>query len=110
VHPHTTKALLSLDRVAVRRHAAPLAALYVLDRRDDVDAPRACPLAPGAALEALLTYSFVAEMVAALGLHARRFSCLARAVREVPVRRLSYRSGYERLDDACEAVLADMRA
>ena len=66
---------------------------------------RITPVSPQAALMALLRHSFSPRLVEAAGLQPRRLRLLARIVDEVPVRKVVFPSGFERLRHVCDAVL-----
>lgn len=66
------------------------------------------PLSPAEAVLELVRGSFVPRLVEAAGLQPRRFECLARVAERVPVRRLRYPSGFERLGEVSEAILRDL--
>ena len=90
--------------------ARPLACLYVPERRDPAEwgeTVRIEPLRPTAALMALVRYSFTPRLAEALGLQRDRIPLLAGLLQGVPVRRLIYPSGFERLPRVREAILED---
>lgn len=112
VHPDLTK-----RRVAVGPggfgsfHASPLtlSCLYLLDRQTSRAAPiEIHPISPRDALIELLRHSFTPLLVEAAGLQPARFDRLARLVRQVPVRRLRYPSGFDLLPRVAEAVRRDL--
>lgn len=84
----------------------PLLALYLVRRVDGGNATVE-PVGFGEALTWLVRHSFLAGLVEASGMAAARFARFADVVRQVPVRRLTYPSGYERLAEVRAAVLAD---
>lgn len=88
----------------------PLCCLYLPQRLDDPEAAiRIQPLSPQEALFELLRCSFLPpDLLAAVGLQATRLEQLATLVREVPVKRLCYPTGYEHLPRVHDAVLADL--
>jgi hypothetical protein len=90
----------------------PLGRIYLLDRLRPQQAARVgiTPLSPRDAVLELLRYSFMPRLVEAIGLQGRRLQLLTRAAQDVPMRRLSFPSGYRYLPDVCEAILADLRA
>ncbi len=88
--------------------SAPLSRLYVLDRRDDAGSGiQIQPLTRREAVIELVRHSFSPYLVEAVGLQPRRLDFFARLVLQVPVRRLSYSSGFESLPRVIEAVMAD---
>lgn len=76
----------------------PLAAILLPEHR--ADAAEVClePVAPAAAVMALLAGSYLPRLAPAAGLHERRLALLGRLVEAVPVRRLVYPRGFDRLD------------
>lgn len=85
--------------------ATPLSCLYLLNRQPDDDAPiEIRDVSPRDALIDLLRHSFTPLLVEAAGLQPARFDLLSRLVLQVPVKRLSYPSGFDRLPRVAEAV------
>ncbi len=84
----------------------PLLALYLPQRADGGEVAIE-PVGFGEGLTHLVRHSFLTGLVEASGMAAARFARFADVVREVPVRRLTYPSGYERLAEVRAAVLAD---
>jgi hypothetical protein len=80
---------------------APLAALVLPERRSAtqgvIDGPRLVPIPPAEALVLLAGLSAAPRLAAAAGLSERRLASLARLVEAVPLWRLRYASGHERL-------------
>lgn len=112
IHPD-----LSKRRVAIgpdgfgtfHGEAAPLSCLYLLDRQPDGDAPiEIREVSPRDALIELLRHSFTPLLVEAAGLQPSRFDLLSRLVLQVPVKRLSYPSGFDRLPRVVETVRRDL--
>lgn len=88
--------------------SAPLSRLYVLDRRDDAGSDiQIQPLTRREAVIELVRHSFSPYLVEAVGLQPRRLDLFSRLVLQVPVRRLTYPSGFEALPRVIEAVMAD---
>jgi len=56
----------------------------------------------------LVRHSFSPLLVEAAGLQPGRFDLFARLARQVPVRRLSYPTGFDRLPGVAEALLRDL--
>ena len=88
----------------------PVACIYVPDRQEDEHPGRIeiQPLRHRRALIELVRCSFSPHLVQAAGLQPGRLDTFARLVREVPVRRLSYPSGIDRLSEVTTAVFADL--
>jgi hypothetical protein len=82
----------------------PLAGLYIAERRPEGPV-EILDLSPRDALIELVRHSFSPHLVEAAGLQPSRFDLFARLVRAVPVRRLVYPSGFERLPEVVEALL-----
>jgi hypothetical protein len=89
--------------------ATPLACLYLLDRQPESDAPiEIREVSPRDALIELFRHSFTPLLVEAAGLQPARFDLLSRLVLQVPVKRLLYPSGFNRLPQVAEAVRRDL--
>lgn len=86
--------------------ARPLLALY-LPRRADAGDATVEPVGFGEGLTSLVRHSFLTGLVEASGMAAARFRRFAQVVRQVPVRRLTYPTGFDRLAEVRAAVLAD---
>lgn len=108
VHCRYEKRLLGSDRApfAVSSEAAPLSTLYLLDRNED-GRFGISPLNESEALVVLMQESIIGSAAGVLGIEKSRFLRLARIGGKVPVRRLSYPSGYGRLDEVCALVESD---
>lgn len=108
VYPGLDKRRLPVGGRQGGRFAAapsPLGAIVLLDRRDATPAaPRFDALPPAEALMILLRHSFLPRLVVACGWQPRRLEGLAAVVDAVPVLRLAYRSGYDHLPAAVDAV------
>jgi hypothetical protein len=80
--------------------SAPLACLYLAARREEAGGGvEIQPVPRSEALIELIRHSFSPRLVEAAGLQPARHDRLARLVRGVPVRRLVYPSGFERLPE-----------
>jgi hypothetical protein len=80
--------------------SAPLACLYLAARQEEGGGGvEIQPVARSEALIELVRHSFSPRLVEAAGLQPARLDRLARLVRSVPVRRLVYPSGFERLPE-----------
>lgn len=110
VHPYLDKKRLPADAVGRGRFcsaAQPLRALYLPERRDDVETVDIQPVAPGEAVIELVRGSFVAPLIEPAGWQARQLALLSRIAQRVPLRRLVYPSGMAHLPDVVAAVHAD---
>lgn len=87
---------------------SPLAALYLLDRRSGSASIALEAVSPRDAVVELIRQSFAPRLVEALGLAPRRLDFLARLAAAVPVKRLVYPSGLERLPEVHAALAADV--
>jgi hypothetical protein len=86
--------------------STPLACIYLASRRQETDGGvESEPVSRSEALIELVRHSFSPRLVEAAGLQPARLDRLARLVRRVPVRRLSYPSGFERLPEIAEILL-----
>ncbi len=86
--------------------SAPLASIYLASRRPEGEGGvEIQPVPRSEALIELIRHSFSPRLVEAAGLQPSRLDRLSRLVRQVPVRRLSYPSGFERLPEVAEALL-----
>lgn len=96
---------------AFRSQSAPLAALYVPLREDEATSDIAIePVPPVEALATLFGQSFVAPLANAAVSQAERLEQLGHLVSHVPIRRITYRSGYDRLPAVRAALLDDVHA
>lgn len=84
--------------------ARPLTAVLVPERRAGERRTRLEPVPPAEATLLLLGCSFLPRLVAGAGLQPARMELLGRLVESVPVRRLVYPDGYERLPEVAAAV------
>lgn len=102
------KLRLPLPAGAFYDRPLPLAGLFLLQRlpASQAAAPRLERLAGQEALMALVKYSFLPRLSAALGLDRARLAALARLAAAVPVQRLVYPSGVAHLPAAAQALLA----
>lgn len=112
VHPELSKRRVPVGPDgfgAFRDRPAPLARFYLPDRRPEPHgAVEIHPVAPRDAVIELVRHSFSPFLVEAAGLQPGRFDRFARLARQVPVRRLSYPSGFDRLSSVVEALLHDL--
>lgn len=91
-------------------HDAPLRALYLPHRRpsSEISSIRVEPIRPRDALIELVRESFVAHLVASAPWAHDRLARLAAIAEAVPMRRLSYPSGFDRLPEVRDAILDDL--
>jgi hypothetical protein len=89
---------------------APPSAIYLPVRRDPLVQERVeiQGVGPAAAVAALVGRSFVPRLTAAAGLQPERLRKLCSLAEKVPVRRIVYPSGLERLDEVAGAILSDL--
>ncbi|HEX4965331.1 MAG TPA: hypothetical protein VF173_31265 [Thermoanaerobaculia bacterium] len=85
--------------------SSPLSCIYLATRVAGANAVEIQPVPRSEALIELVRHSFSARLVEAAGLQPARLDLLARLVRSVPVRRLVYPSGFERLGEVTSAIL-----
>jgi hypothetical protein len=112
VHPDLPKLRVPIGEAgfgAFHPRAAPLRALYLPERRPASEAAsiEIRPVAPRDAAIELLRNSFVSHLVEAAPWARDRLARLASIAAEVPMRRLIYPSGFERLPEVCDAILRD---
>ena len=89
---------------------APLAALYVPMRVEESEIDVVVEPVPSVeALATLFGQSFVAPLAGAAVSQAERLEQLGNLVSHVPIRRITYRSGFERLPAVRTAILDDVR-
>lgn len=84
--------------------ALPLACLYVAERCNGGPI-EVGEIAPRDAFIELVRRSFAPHLVEAAGLQPARFDLLGRLAQQIPVRRLRYPSGFERLPEVAEILL-----
>jgi hypothetical protein len=112
IHPDLTKRRVAVGAGGLgsfHDSPLPLSCLYLLDRQESRDTPiEIHSISPRDGLIELLRHSFTPLLVEAAGLQPARFDRLARLVRQVPVRRLRYPSGFDLLPRVAEAVRLDL--
>ena len=110
VHPGYSKRRVPVGQGGFGEFRAaplPLRCIYLPERQEGA-ALTITPVPRGEAVIELLRHSVAAHIVDAMGCRERRFDFLARLVRAVPVRRLVYPSGVDRLPEAGQAILDDL--
>lgn len=111
VHPELSKRRVPVGPGGLGTfHGAPLplACIYLLERRAEGEALDIREVSPRDALIELLRQSFTPRLVEAAGLQPARFDRLSNLVLQVPVKRLRYPSGFDRLPWVAEAVRLDL--
>jgi hypothetical protein len=91
----------------------PMACLYLPERRDPEEGGMEIvimPVSPRDAVIELVRHSFTPRVVEAIGLQPQRLDFFAQMVQQVPMRRLSYPSGFEHLPRVREAILEDLES
>jgi hypothetical protein len=88
----------------------PLKVMYIPRRLPPGSEISIEPISKKNAFFVLLQNSFSAGIVEALGLHPQRMDFFARMVTQVPVRRLNYPEGFDRLSHVVDAVLDDIES
>lgn len=110
VHPRLTKRRLPVGPGGLGRFldaSVPLRLLLVPQRRaDGAEAIEFHPVPPVEAVVELLRHSFTPNLVRALGLEGPRLARLAAVAETVPMARLSYPAGLERLGVVTAAIRA----
>ncbi len=93
----------------------PIACLYLPERHEPGEggavgavAPDMTPIRGREAVIALVRHSFAARAVQALGWQPRRLRFFADLAQQVPLRRLSYPSGFQHLPRVGQAILRDL--
>lgn len=107
VHPAYDKRRVPVGEGGIGRfhpEPAPLAAVLLPEHRPDVATPRLDRLPPGEALVALLAGSYLPRLAPAAGLQEGRMEQLGRLVERIPVRRLVYPRGLDRLPEVVAAL------
>ncbi|MGH8883819.1 MAG: hypothetical protein ACRDYX_01320 [Egibacteraceae bacterium] len=113
VHPAFAKLRVPVGQPGIGSFCSdprPLSCIYVLERQTD-DArgeTRIASVAPRDAVIELIRNSFVPDLVQATGRGAQRLALLTEIVRNIPVRRLCYPSGFDRLPEICDVVACDL--
>lgn len=109
-HPWAEKVRLPVERF--EPEPRPLARIHLLDRRVGGDRVTIEPVSiePVRGREAVLALvagSFLPRLVAAMGWGPRRLDLLARLASEVPIRRVSFPGGLERLPEVVDRLAED---
>jgi hypothetical protein len=112
LHADTSKLILPLERAQASDHAVPLRALYMLPNPADSRARAQTrisvkPVEGQKAFLALVRSAFNLIQIDRARL-ANQFDVATRLVRDVPIRRLTYRRRLSHLERVCDAVIADV--
>jgi len=87
----------------------PLKSIFLAERSDLVERVEIRPVSSMEAVIELVRHSFLPRLVEAAGLQPARLDLFARLVKQVPVRRLVYPSGFEHLPRVVDAILGALR-
>jgi hypothetical protein len=121
VHPEIDKRRLiagvagatGVEGFAFQAEACPLVRIYLPERRQERPEDKAVRLEtvrPRDAVIELVRHSFLPRLTAVAGLQEHRLGLFTRLAGQVPVRRLSYPSGFEHLPAVRAALLADLES
>jgi hypothetical protein len=116
VHPDLAKRRVPVGRAGFGSFCAipkPLACCYLPERREPAERSteiKIAPVSPRDAVMQLIRNSFAARMVEAAGLAPQRLNLFVSMARQVPMRRLTYPSGFEHLAQVRLAILDDLKA
>ena len=115
VHPAYSKRRVPIGTEdglgSFRDEPSPLACVYLPERRDPAQEGKRIEITTvprTEALMALVGQSFLPHTVEALGLQPQRLRYFASLITDVPVRKLIYPQGYDRLPDVRRAILDDL--
>lgn len=114
VHPAYSKRRVPVGEGglgAFHEEPAPLACLYLPERRDPAEWGTKTEVNRISRVEALISLvgqSFIPHTVEALGLQPQRLDFFASLVSELPVRRIVYPEGYDLLPEVRHAILSDL--
>lgn len=110
VHPRMEKRLVPVGTGfgGFQPSSRPLASIYLPRRSGSARAVRIAPVSGAEALKELIRCSWSPYIVEATGLQPDRVERLSRLVEGIPVRRLEYPAGLDRLVEVHAAVVADL--
>lgn len=113
VHPDFDKRRAPVGNGSFGRFSpgsAPLRRLYLPERSDDPESPiDMVPVAGQEAVMTLVAHSFLPRETQRFGLQPNRLPVLAHVAATVPVVRLRYPSGFDRLAEVVAAIAQDVR-
>lgn len=113
VHPHIEKLRVAAGRIApeaFHAESCPVGAVYIPERLDRLEGAEITSTRPEERMRALLGNSFSPVLVEKAGFHLRRLHQLGRLAAQVPIRRLRYPNGLERLPSVAAAIREDTTA
>jgi hypothetical protein len=113
VHPEFSKRRIVIGRDNFGTFCSdekPLKVVYIPHRMSSDGDISIEPVSKKTAFFELIQNSFSAGIVEALGFQSQRMNFFARMVKQVPVRRLNYPEGYDRLSPVVDAVLEDIES
>lgn len=114
VHPEASKRNVPVGPEGIGEFCSEpkrLGVIYVPTRRDPGQGGAPVEINPVSrrdALVELLRFSFANRLVTAIGLQPQRLESLALIAGQVPMRRITYPAGLDRLEGICEAILEDV--
>lgn len=113
VHPHYEKRKVPNEvngKLRFTEHARPLKAIYILERVLEDSPVSAELLPPATALMELVRMSYHPDIIRPLGLQGQRMKGFSALLGTVPVKKLTYTSGYERLNEVYDFLHREMLA
>lgn len=115
VHDRFAKRIVDAESIGASSFCTgsrPLKQLYLLDRKQSTKAGQGEvkieTISPSEAMIYLLQNSILGDAYQALGLESSRLKALARLVRQVPFKKISYPSGENSLPWVCEQIKRDL--
>lgn len=112
VHPLLSKRRVPVGKDGFGRfcdHVRPLSRIYLPQRSDLTEEHiDITPVSPRDTVIYLMQHSFVLRLVEALGLQRQRLNFFTQMAQDIPLRRLVYPTGLERLPRVREAILHDL--
>ena len=116
IHPHASKRRIpigadvagSIGFGEFSSMDAPLSAIYLPERRDDIQSIQISAMPPSLALIEMIRNSFTARIAELLGWSGKRMIFLSGLAASVPMRRLAFPNGNDHLTSVRDAILADL--